>query len=572
MLQAQAARAQVRLIDAGDPLDPLVTQDHGVHAAPRAGIHDARKPLRRRLRQVGGEVAEDEHAQRLRDLAGLLVVVLDARELVAQVLLDDRLHVLGEIGQLLLDVAVVGPDALADQLLMLIGKVHEAREALAEPHGIDDREAHLARRHGREHAEHRLLQHGHALRTSIMPALEQERGMQGEPKGHRHAKHARQVGWPRKIRIRGQRPRHRCDVKDAMPDAGRWTRLARGRPRRGVDRIPCGKERSIRRAKRAKDFGRLVASRAPRRTLIGAGLGPGGFGGEHLGPGTVIDRRHARLEGACRPSHADLARDARVVELRRQPRGDLGALGRHRLLDGGQLLVAPSLELAEHGAVLGVRLGQRIIPLAGHERFLLALRILGPRERRLHGCMGDRTRLQRRRQRRVQSPATDSIRHDRHHDGQERSAARAVGRVRQSPGHATDPIVRQGTDSGTDGREQEPRRQQDGPAKEARQPQLSELRIQAAHNLGLLLDRQFRLRTGLRRGGIIEPGLGRHPHAAPRHEGLRLAHELLEFRHARLQVRAVRLQIPSRDPDRFLVDRLGLPDRMVEVMLDLAAT
>ncbi|MFN9959665.1 MAG: hypothetical protein ACK55I_41805, partial [bacterium] len=60
MLQAQAARAQVRLIDARDPLDPLIAQDHGVHAAPCAGIHDACEPLGSRFRQVGGEVAEDQ--------------------------------------------------------------------------------------------------------------------------------------------------------------------------------------------------------------------------------------------------------------------------------------------------------------------------------------------------------------------------------------------------------------------------------------------------------------------------------------------------------------------------------
>ena len=48
----------------------------------------------------------------------------------------------------------VGPDAAGDQLLVVIGQVHEGGEVLAQADRIEDREADLARRHGREHAQH----------------------------------------------------------------------------------------------------------------------------------------------------------------------------------------------------------------------------------------------------------------------------------------------------------------------------------------------------------------------------------------------------------------------------------
>ena len=44
--------------------------------------------------------------------------------------------------------------AAADEGLVVVGQVHEAGEALAQAHGVDDREADLAGRHGGQHAEH----------------------------------------------------------------------------------------------------------------------------------------------------------------------------------------------------------------------------------------------------------------------------------------------------------------------------------------------------------------------------------------------------------------------------------
>ena len=53
--------------------------------------------------------------------------------------------------------ADVGPDAAGHQLLVEVGQVHEGREVVAQPHRIDDREADLAGRHGRQQAQHGAL-------------------------------------------------------------------------------------------------------------------------------------------------------------------------------------------------------------------------------------------------------------------------------------------------------------------------------------------------------------------------------------------------------------------------------
>ena len=62
--------------------------------------------LRRRAAsslKFAGKSAIDQEAVRLGQFARLAVVLLDRLELVAEVLLDDVLHVLGQVFQLLLD-------------------------------------------------------------------------------------------------------------------------------------------------------------------------------------------------------------------------------------------------------------------------------------------------------------------------------------------------------------------------------------------------------------------------------------------------------------------------------------
>ena len=70
----------------------------------------------------------------LRHAASLRTIVFGDRGVfIAQVHLDDFLHVLIQFGQLLLEVARLRPDAAVDAAFLVIGEVHEGRKILSEP-------------------------------------------------------------------------------------------------------------------------------------------------------------------------------------------------------------------------------------------------------------------------------------------------------------------------------------------------------------------------------------------------------------------------------------------------------
>ncbi len=138
------------------------------------------KPPEGGLVEIGREVGDDQDPERLGDLAGHRVVLFDGLKLVAQVLLDHVLHVLGEIGQPLLDVLRLGPDPVGDQELVIIAQVHECGEVFAEADRIDDGVADLARRHRGEIAEHERLKQQDRLVLARVGRLDQHRALNGK--------------------------------------------------------------------------------------------------------------------------------------------------------------------------------------------------------------------------------------------------------------------------------------------------------------------------------------------------------------------------------------------------------
>ena len=79
------------------------------------------------------------------------------------------------IGQPLFDVGRLGPDAAVDQLLVVIGQVHERGEVLAEADRVDDREPHLARRQTRQQPQHNCLESLHAGGLALAGGVQQRR-------------------------------------------------------------------------------------------------------------------------------------------------------------------------------------------------------------------------------------------------------------------------------------------------------------------------------------------------------------------------------------------------------------
>lgn len=95
-------------------------------------------------------------------------MVLNRGVLVAQVLLDDVLHVFGQVGQALLNVLRLRPGPASDQLLVVVGQVHKGGSVLPQADGVNEGEAQFAGREGGEQAEEEGLDAGSAGRSAVV--------------------------------------------------------------------------------------------------------------------------------------------------------------------------------------------------------------------------------------------------------------------------------------------------------------------------------------------------------------------------------------------------------------------
>ena len=80
-----------------------------------------------------------------------------------------------QVGQALIEVRRLGPDPAGDEQLVVIGKVHERREVLAQPDRVEDGEPDLAGRHGGEEPQHERLEQLHRLALAGVSRLDQDR-------------------------------------------------------------------------------------------------------------------------------------------------------------------------------------------------------------------------------------------------------------------------------------------------------------------------------------------------------------------------------------------------------------
>ena len=138
---------------------------------------DAQQPAGRVLAEVGGEVEDDQEAVGLRDLACLGVVLLDGGILVAQVLLDNILHVLSEFGQALLDVRGLAPSAVGNQLFVIVGQAHEGGHILAQTDGIYESEAEGSGGNSGEETEEERLNRCNSFSVAAAIGAEEQRAL-----------------------------------------------------------------------------------------------------------------------------------------------------------------------------------------------------------------------------------------------------------------------------------------------------------------------------------------------------------------------------------------------------------
>jgi len=109
-----------------------------INTAPGAAGSNAQQPPGGNVAEIHREIRYDKKLILLRNDPCLLVVLRDSGVFVAQIHLDDLLHMLVEIGQPLVDLRALRPNLAVDELLLVIGKVHHPGEVLG-PAQLDQR-------------------------------------------------------------------------------------------------------------------------------------------------------------------------------------------------------------------------------------------------------------------------------------------------------------------------------------------------------------------------------------------------------------------------------------------------
>ena len=144
------------------------------HPAPRPADRQTPQPLHRRVAEVGRKSGDENELILLGDLPRLEVVLGDGRILVAEIHLDDFLHVLVELPEPCLDLGRLRPDAAVDHGILVVRQMHQPGEIPPQPHRIDDGEGDLPRRPARKQPQGKRI---HGIRRRGHPTFQQDRAV-----------------------------------------------------------------------------------------------------------------------------------------------------------------------------------------------------------------------------------------------------------------------------------------------------------------------------------------------------------------------------------------------------------
>ena len=148
--------------------------DERIDAAPGAAGGDTQQAFGGGIAEVDGKIGDHEEMVLFGDHAGLVVVFGDGGVIVAQVHLDDLLDMLVEAGQALLDLRRLRPDAAVDDLLLVVGQVHNAGEILSEADRVDDGEVQPSGGCGGQEPEDDVVEGADGLVVAGFSSLEQD--------------------------------------------------------------------------------------------------------------------------------------------------------------------------------------------------------------------------------------------------------------------------------------------------------------------------------------------------------------------------------------------------------------
>ena len=152
---------------------PRVPLDKRVYPATRAAGRDVSQTPRGGVAKTHRERGDHQKMVLLGDRTSLRIIFGDRLIFVPEVHLDDFFHVLVEFGELFLHLARLSPYAAIDVAVLVIGKVHNAGEALAKPDGIENREADLSGRSRGKQPKNNIVDRGDSVFRPGLPGLKQ---------------------------------------------------------------------------------------------------------------------------------------------------------------------------------------------------------------------------------------------------------------------------------------------------------------------------------------------------------------------------------------------------------------
>ena len=144
-----------------------------MHATTRAAGCNTLQTFHGDLAEVRREIRDDEELIFLRETTGLRVVFRKRRVFVSQIHLRDLLDVFVEVGEALLDLRLLRPDAAVDETILEIREVHDAGEVLSEADRIKNRECESSRRCAGEQAQDEIVERADDLLVAGGFCLEQ---------------------------------------------------------------------------------------------------------------------------------------------------------------------------------------------------------------------------------------------------------------------------------------------------------------------------------------------------------------------------------------------------------------
>jgi hypothetical protein len=119
---------------------PVVPMDERVNATPGAAGGNIKQPAAGGFTEVHRETGDHQEMIFLSHGTRLRVIFHDGGKFIAQIHLDDLLHVLAQFRELFFDLLALRPDAAVDVAGLVISQVHESGETLAESDGVNDGE------------------------------------------------------------------------------------------------------------------------------------------------------------------------------------------------------------------------------------------------------------------------------------------------------------------------------------------------------------------------------------------------------------------------------------------------